>query len=120
MTESNVFKLSQPGTFSDPLTEVLRSGARSLLAHAIEAEVAAFLGNHADKLTEDGRRRLVRHGHLPEREIVTGIGPIVVRAPRVRDRAGRVAWADLSRGHLARQAVDSLRDRPDGLGLARR
>ena len=63
MTESNVFKLSQPGTFSDPLTEVLRSGARSLLAHAIEAEVAAFLGNHADKLTEDGRRRLVRHGH---------------------------------------------------------
>ena len=89
MTESNVFELSQPGTFSDPLTEVLRSGARSLLAHAIEAEVAAFLGNHADKLTEDGRRRLVRHGHLPEREIVTGIGPIVVRAPRVRDRAGR-------------------------------
>jgi len=87
--ENNVFKLSQPGTFSDPLTEVLRSGARSLLAHAIEAEVAAFLGNHADKLTEDGRRRLVRHGHLPEREIVTGIGPIVVRAPRVRDRAGR-------------------------------
>ena len=89
MTESNVFKLSQPGTFSDPLTEVLRSGARSLLAHAIEAEVAAFLGNHADTLTADGRRRLVRHGHLPEREIVTGIGPIVVRAPRVRDRAGR-------------------------------
>jgi transposase-like protein len=89
VTESNVFKLSQPGTFSDPLTEVLRSGARSLLAHAIEAEVAAFLGNHADTLTADGRRRLVRHGHLPEREIVTGIGPIVVRAPRVRDRAGR-------------------------------
>ncbi len=89
MTESNVFKLSQPGTFSDPLTEVLRSGARSLLAHAIEAEVAAFLGSYADKLTQDGRRRLVRHGHLPEREIVTGIGPVAVRAPRVRDRAGR-------------------------------
>jgi putative transposase len=87
--ESNVFKLSQPGTFSDPLTEVLRSGARSLLAHAVEAEVAAFLGSHADKLTEDGRRRLVRHGHLPEREIVTGIGPVAVRAPRVRDRGGR-------------------------------
>jgi putative transposase len=86
VSESNVFKLSQPGTFSDPLTEVLRGGARSLLAHAIEAEVAAFLGNHADKLTEDGRRRLVRHGHLPEREIVTGIGPVAVRAPRVRDR----------------------------------
>lgn len=67
---------------------MLRSGARSLLAHAVEAEVAAFLGSHADKLTEDGRRRLVRHGHLPEREIVTGIGPVAVRAPRVRDRVG--------------------------------
>ncbi|MBI4183689.1 MAG: IS256 family transposase, partial [Proteobacteria bacterium] len=51
MTEGNVFKLSQPGSFSDPLTEVLRGGARSLLAHAIEAEVAAFLGSCADKLT---------------------------------------------------------------------
>jgi putative transposase len=88
VTDSNVFNLSQPGTFCDPLTEVLRSGARSLLAHAIEAEVAAFLGSYAETLTEDGRRRLVRHGHLPEREIVTGIGPVVVRAPRVRDRAG--------------------------------
>ncbi len=96
MTESNVFTLSQPGAFSDPLTEVLRSGARSLLAHAIEAEVAAFLGSYADKLTEDGRRRLVRHGHLPEREIVTGIGPIAVRAPRVRDRAGREGSASAS------------------------
>jgi hypothetical protein len=88
VTDTNVFNLSQPGTFSDPLTEVLRNGARSLLAYAIEAEVAAFLGSYADKLTEDGRQRLVRHGHLPEREIVTGIGPVAVRAPRVRDRGG--------------------------------
>lgn len=88
MTETNVFKLSQPGTFSDPLTEVLRSGARALLAQAVEAEVAAFLDSHADERTEDGRRRLVRHGHLPEREIMTGIGPVAVRTPRVRDRAG--------------------------------
>ena len=88
MTEGNVFKLSQPGTFSDPLSEVLRCGARALLAQAVEAEVAAFVESHADKLTEAGRRRLVRHGHLPEREIMTGIGPVAVRAPRVRDRAG--------------------------------
>ena len=72
MTETNVFQLSQPGTFVDPLTEVLRNGARALLAQAIEAEVAALLSLHADKLTEDGRQRLVRHGHLPEREIMTG------------------------------------------------
>jgi putative transposase len=88
VTETNVFQLSQPATFADPLTEVLRNGARALLTQAVEAEVAAFLGCHADKLTDDGRQRLVRHGHLPEREIVTGIGPVAVRCPRVRDRAG--------------------------------
>ena len=86
MTDSNVFRLSQPGTFSDPLTEVLRNGARALLSQAVEAEVAALLNRHADQRTDDGRQRLVRHGHLPEREIVTGIGPVAVRCPRVRDR----------------------------------
>jgi putative transposase len=88
VTETNVFQLSQPETFADPLTEVLRNGARALLTHAVEAEVAALLSYHADKLTDDGRQRLVRHGHLPERKIVTGIGPVAVRCPRVRDRAG--------------------------------
>ena len=67
MTETNVFQLSQPGTFADPLTDVLRNGARALLAQAVEAEVAALLSAHADKLTDDGRQRLVRHGYLPER-----------------------------------------------------
>ena len=86
MTDRNVFQLSQPGTFADPLTEVLRNGARALLAQAVEAEIAALLSCHADKLTDDGRQRLVRHGHLPEREIMTGIGPVAVRCPRVRDR----------------------------------
>jgi putative transposase len=42
----------------------------------VEAEVAGFLGGHADKLTDARHRRLVRHGHLPEREIMTGIGPV--------------------------------------------
>jgi transposase-like protein len=88
VTDTNVFQLSQPGTFADPLTEVLRNGARALLAQAVEAEVAALLSGHADEMTEDGRQRLVRHGHLPEREIMTGIGPVAVRCPRVRDRVG--------------------------------
>lgn len=52
MTETNVFQLSQPGTFADPLTEVLRNGARALLTQAVEAEVAALLSCHADKLTD--------------------------------------------------------------------
>src|SRR5215208_5827933 len=88
MIQDNVVKLIQPGAFSDPLSEVLREGARALLAQAVEAEVAAFLGSHADKQTQDGRQRLVRHGHRPERKVVTGLGPVPVRAPRVRDRTG--------------------------------
>jgi len=86
VTDTNVFALVQPGTFSDRLTDVLRDGARALLAQAVEAEVAGFLGEHADKRTDDGRQRLVRHGHLPERSIMTGIGAVEVCVPRVRDR----------------------------------
>ena len=88
MTDTNVLQLSQPGGFSDPLTEILRNGARALLAQAVEAEVATLLSVHADELTADGRQRLVRHGFLPEREILTGIGSVAVRCPRVRDRVG--------------------------------
>ena len=88
MTDTNVFQLVQPGTFSDRLTEVLRDGARALLAQAVETEVSGFLAAHANQRTADGRQRLVRHGHLPERAIMTGIGPVEVRVPRVRDRLG--------------------------------
>ena len=70
------------------MTEVLRNGARALLAQAVEAEVSALLDCHAERLTDDGRQRLVRHGHLPEREVMTGIGPVTMRCPRVRDRIG--------------------------------
>ena len=86
MSNDNVFKLIQPGAFDDPLTEILRQGARTLLAQAVEAEVADFLARHTDLKTEDGLQRIVRHGHLPEREVMTGIGPVAVRQPRVRDR----------------------------------
>jgi transposase-like protein len=86
VSDDNVFKLIQPGAFDDQLTEILRQGARTLLAQAVEAEVADFLAKHADLKTEDGRQRVVRHGHLPEREVLTGIGSVAVRQPRVRDR----------------------------------
>src|ERR1700681_265911 len=72
--------------FNDQLTDVLRNGARALLAQAVEAEVSDFLGTHADLKTEDGHRRVVRHGHLAEREVMTGIGAVAVRQTRVRDR----------------------------------
>ena len=86
MPKDNVVRLIQPGAFDDQLTEVLRNGARALLAQAVEAEVADFIGKYADLQTDDGRQRVVRHGHLPEREVMTGIGPVAVRQPRVRDR----------------------------------
>ena len=97
MSDANVIKLLQPGSFADPLTEVLRNGARALLSQAIEAEVAEFLAKHVDLRTATGLSRVVRHGHLPEREVMTGIGPVGVRQPRVRDRgaaddAGRIRF----------------------------
>jgi len=94
VTDDNVIKLVQPGSFEDPLTEVLRNGARALLAQAVEAEVAEFLAKHADLKTEEGCQRVVRHGHSPEREIMTGIGPVAVQQPRVRDRGAKGADPD--------------------------
>jgi transposase-like protein len=88
MDKDTVVSFSHPDRISieDPLTEVLRSGARRLLAEAVEAEVTAFIAEHADLVDGSGHRRVVRHGYLPEREVQTGIGPIAVRRPRVRDR----------------------------------
>ena len=95
MSNDNVHELIQPGSFDDQLTEILRQGARTLLAQAVAAEVADFLAKHAELRTGDGRQRIVRHGHLPEREVMTGIGPVAVRQPRVRDR--EAAAGDLGR-----------------------
>jgi putative transposase len=91
--EGNVVGLPRPGgtVEDDPLLYVLRKGARQRLMHAIEAEVAAFLAAHDHLADDTGRRRLVRNGHAPQRSIQTGIGPIGVRRPRVRDRGARDA-----------------------------
>jgi len=78
--------LGLPNPSDDPLTDVLRRGARTLLAQAIEAEVAAYLEARAHLKDDSGRHQVVRNGHLPERTIQTGIGPVEVRQPRVRDR----------------------------------
>ena len=88
MSNDNVFKLIQPGILTDRLSEVLRDGARALLTQAVEAGVSEFLAATAALKTDDGCRRVVRHGHLPERQIMTGIGPVAVRQPRVRDGGG--------------------------------
>ena len=77
MTKDTVVAFRAPEEFSpDPLTDLLRQGARQLIAQAVEAELNAFLASHADQTDAAGRRRLVRHGHLPEREVQTGIGAV--------------------------------------------
>ncbi len=87
MTKSTITPLPGPSGFSsDPLTDILQTGARQLLKQAVEAELATLLAAHAREVTDDGRARLVRHGHLPEREVMTGIGPVPVKVPRMRDR----------------------------------
>lgn len=91
MTEPiNVVRFRQPDDVDDPLTEVLRAGARQLLAQAVELEAEAFLAARDDLRLPDGRPRLVRHGHGPERQIQTGIGPVPVSRVKVRDRGAVV------------------------------
>jgi len=70
----------------DTLTDILRTGARRMLAAAIDREVADYVDERKHIVDEDGRRLVVRNGHLPERDIITGLGPIAVKQPRVRDK----------------------------------
>ena len=86
MSENNVVGLRQKDEIDDPLTEILRSGAKRLIEQAVEAEFAAFLGSHGDLKLPDGRQRVVRHGHDPVRPIQTGIGSVEVEKPKARDR----------------------------------
>ncbi len=90
-SSSSVVSLRQPDAIDDPLTAVLRSGARRLLAQAIEAEADAFLATMKGRQLADGRDRVVRHGHGPERQVQTGIGPVAVRRVRLRDRGSNPA-----------------------------
>ena len=70
-----------------PLDELVREGAQKMLQSAIEAEVNDFLLAHEHRQDEAGRRQVVRNGHLPSRELVTGAGKLDVRQPRVRDNS---------------------------------
>ena len=73
---SNIIPLRQPEEIDDPLTNILRAGARQLLTQAIEVEVETFLATLQDLKLPDGRARVVRHGHGPARTIQSGIGPV--------------------------------------------
>jgi len=86
LSDHNVVSYRQKDEIEDPLTEILRAGARRLIAQAVEAEFETFLASNAELVLPDGRQRVVRHGHDPVRAIQTGIGPVDVRKPKARDR----------------------------------
>jgi len=87
MKKNNVLDLKKPEeTFQDALTQVMREGARKMLAVALEKEVEEFLQKYAHLTNEEGHREVVRNGYLPERDIQTGIGAMDVKVPRVKDK----------------------------------
>lgn len=86
MSEDTVVRFQKPGAVRDALTELLREGAQRLLRQAVQAELEEFLAVHADSCDAHGRRAVVRNGYLPEREVLSGIGPVRVQVPKVRSR----------------------------------
>ena len=84
--DSTVISFRQPDAIDDPLTELAREGARRMLAQALIAEADVFVAQWKDLKLPDGRDRVVRHGHGPQRTIQTGVGPVEVRCAKVRDR----------------------------------
>ena len=84
MTDNTVVSLNTP---QDPLTELIRQGARDLIAQAVEAELQQLLAQHQNVMV-DGKQAIVRNGFLPERTLQTGIGDVEVQLPKVRDRSG--------------------------------
>ena len=91
MNENSVVSFRQKDEIDDPLTEILRAGARKLIVQAVEIEFDTFLALNARLVLPDGRQRVVRHGHDPVRTIQTGIGPVEVQKPKARDRAAPAA-----------------------------
>jgi putative transposase len=87
MRENNADWLGAPGSISDSLTELLRQGARGLIEKAVEAELRLWLDQYENVTDLAGRKTVVRNGYLPEREVLTALGAVPIRVPKVRDRS---------------------------------
>jgi transposase-like protein len=87
MKKTNVIELNrQANSFDDPLTDVIRSGAGKILKETLEAEIEIFPEQFKEMKTDDENQRVIRNGYFPEQQIVTGIGAVDIKAPRVRDQ----------------------------------
>jgi putative transposase len=89
MENDNVISLEKPVENEDLLTGILRQGARELITKAVQVELTEFLSQYQDVVDDQGRRSVVRNGYLPERDIMTGIGPVEIKVPKTRDRSGQ-------------------------------
>lgn len=88
METTNIVDFARRDGMTDALTDLLRTGAKQLIATAVEAELASYLAQFADLRTEAGHAVVVRNGHHPARSVQTGIGPVSVRIPKVRSKDG--------------------------------
>ena len=88
MKKDTVVSLKKPAEESDPLTSLLRDGARQLLHEAVEAELTDYLSQYQAERDSSGRRCVVRNGYLPARTLMTGLGEVAIRVPKTRDRDG--------------------------------
>lgn len=88
MSDDNVAGLRRPGFIEDPLTALLGRGAKRLIQQAVEGELGELLAGFEGQTDSAGRAAVVRNGYLPEREVLTGVGPVRVRVPKVRSRTG--------------------------------
>lgn len=89
MSNNNVIEINNRDTITDALTEMLRTGAQQLIQQAVQVELAGFMEQYTDRLTDEGKAAVVRNGYQPEREILTGIGSVPVRIPKVRAKDGK-------------------------------
>ncbi len=81
MSKRNVIEIEGPEKNVDPLTDLIRQGAQTLIHRAVEAELQTLLEQYSDCKTSDGKAGVVRNGYQPERPIQTGIGPVTVQIP---------------------------------------
>jgi putative transposase len=88
MNKNNVIELEGREASTDPLSELLLSGAQKLIYQAVEAELYACLEQHTERRTPTGHAGVVRNGYLPERELQTSLGPVTVKIPKVRAKTG--------------------------------
>lgn len=91
MHNDTVVRFRKKDEVVDPLVELLRNGAHELIGRAVEEELRVFLEQQAGRREADGRLAVVRNGYQPERALLTGMGPVRVRVPKVRDRSGEGA-----------------------------